>query len=189
VITSRSIKSLLPILFAGLLATGKLYADHSDTDISQTPILIGSVDVLATCLSREQARNIWSYRTKNWPDMKKIKLISYETSSEPFTEFVEASLNYRPYQLERTWEKMHNLGHSTAPVIVQTVEQMVDLVEKTSGAIGYITLADLPLVKTHNVRVLSIKRDEEGADCAEGWKTIQEYGDIPLYLIETANEC
>jgi ABC-type phosphate transport system substrate-binding protein len=165
------------------------FADTVEVDPSQIPILIGSVDVLPPCLTRGQARNIWSYRTKNWPDMKKIKLVSYQTGTESFSEFVEASLNFRPYQLARTWEKMHSLGNSAAPVIVNTVEQMVELVEQTSGAIGYITIADLPVVKRHKVRVISIKTDQEGEQCTNSWKTIQEYGDIPLYLIETADGC
>ena len=43
-----------------------------------------------------------------------------------------------PYQLEQTWQKLTYSGIGTPPVEIATAQQMLQLIQTTPGAIGYL---------------------------------------------------
>ena len=67
--------------------------------------------------------------------------------------FSKEKLNVFPYQLRATWDRLVFSGIGQAPIKVNSIEEMLNKVASTPGAIGYLWKANI----NENVNVLQIK--------------------------------
>lgn len=95
-------------------------------------------------LTQTQARLIFSTSQQAWPDGRPIQLVIFQPGSEPHQYFVKQALNLYPYQLERIWNrKLFSGTCSMAPIVVMSPKEMMEVVRRTPGAIGYLDKADI----------------------------------------------
>lgn len=92
----------------------------------------------ATSLTKSQLRRIFSMRQLLWPSEKKIVVFVLPSSHSLHQDFSKNSLGIFPYKLDRIWNKLTYSGLGTAPIVVQTPEELINAVVNTPGAIGYI---------------------------------------------------
>jgi len=168
------------IMSAALMLAGAIPVFGMTQDISsgitKEPVLIISADVPVSCLSRSMARNIWSFRIRSWPDYTAIKVVSFNAESEGFQKFAESGLNYRPYQLSRTWDKATSLGFGSPFKTVNSASQMIDLVEQNNGAIGFLFPEDVAKLRYRRIKTLNIMDDLNTQKCMAEWIRIQNQG-------------
>ncbi|WP_337841171.1 hypothetical protein [Rheinheimera sp.] len=98
--------------------------------------------VAMTELNVIQLRSIYSMRQQNWPDGKPIRVFVLPAKTQLHQEFSKQKLQMFPYQLDRIWQKITYSGLGSAPVVVNSTAQMLEMVSSTTGAIGYVEDAD-----------------------------------------------
>ena len=104
-------------------------------------------------LSVNSLRSIFSMSLKTWPDGTKIRVFVLSDDDRLHKAFSKQKLNVFPYQLRSTWDRLVFSGTGQAPIKVNSVEEMLDKVANTPGAIGYLWRANI----NENVHVLQIK--------------------------------
>ncbi len=125
----KSAKILLLILFSMLVN-----ADEQ----SQPPLVVAHSSVTVEMLSKSQLRSIYLKRQVIWPNGDKIKVYMLPAKSLTHQQFSQSNLQMFPYQLEQTWQKLTFSGIGTPPVEIATAQQMLQLIQSTPGAIGYL---------------------------------------------------
>jgi len=83
-------------------------------------------------------RAIFSLRTRYWADGELIHIFVLPDNNSIHQIFVKDKLQMFPYQLRRTWNRVIYTGAGQAPTIVYSVQEMVEKVNMTKNAIGYI---------------------------------------------------
>ena len=126
------IKSAFGILI--LLFSALLFADSP----AQPPLVLVHSTVTVDALNPAQLRSIYLKRQVIWPNGDKIKVYMLPAKSVTHQQFSQSNLQMFPYQLEQTWQKLTFSGIGTPPVEVPTAEQMLQLIQTTPGAIGYL---------------------------------------------------
>jgi hypothetical protein len=122
-----------------LPATAQELIAHSSTDIES--------------LSRTEARLYLTMRLKNWPDGTSVKIFVLPDNDSLHQRFVNSILGLYPYQLRRVWDRQLFTGTGQAPVTVSSVEEMVQRVAQTPGALGYADSG----VKNPDVRIIKVR--------------------------------
>jgi ABC-type phosphate transport system substrate-binding protein len=110
---------------------------HAD-NLPQPPLVVVHHAVAVEQLSKSQLRSIYLKRQVIWPNGDKIKVYMLPVKSSVHQQFSQNNLQMFPYQLEQTWQKLTYSGIGTPPVEVATAEQMLQLLQTTPGAIGYL---------------------------------------------------
>jgi ABC-type phosphate transport system substrate-binding protein len=89
-------------------------------------------------LSLNQLRSIFSLRARAWPDGARITVVVLSDEAEIHRSFLVNTLKMLPHQLRRQWDRYIYSGIGQGPVVVNSVEEMMNKVRSTPGAIGYI---------------------------------------------------
>lgn len=110
---------------------------HADNQ-QPPPQVVAHSAVAVERLSKSQLRSIYLKRQVIWPNGDKIKVYMLPAKSVTHQQFSQLNLQMFPYQLEQTWQKLTFSGIGTPPVEVPTTEQMLQLIQTTPGAIGYL---------------------------------------------------
>jgi len=110
---------------------------HADEQ-PQPPLVVAHSAVTVEKLSKSQLRSIYLKRQVIWPNGDKIKVYMLPAKSLTHQQFSQTNLQMFPYQLEQTWQKLTFSGIGTPPVEIATAEQMLQLIQSTPGAIGYL---------------------------------------------------
>lgn len=118
-----------------LLMPGLLTAD---------PILIHHPQLQGEDFSTSSLVRIYAMQKKTWSDGKQVKVFTLPNSSDTHKDFVTTYLRMQPYQLNRLWHRLVFSGTGTIPQEIATVEEMLETIKTTPGAIGYVdsTYAD-----------------------------------------------
>ncbi len=85
-----------------------------------------------------ELRAIFTLRTLYWPNGERIRVFVLPDNNEVHKEFVKEKLGMFPHQLRRTWNRMTYTGTGQPPVTVDSIAEMLDKVQHTDNAIGYI---------------------------------------------------
>ena len=117
-----------------ILSSMQLHAEN----LPQPPLVVAHTAVAVERLSKSQLRSIYLKRQVIWPNGDKIKVYMLPAKSLTHQQFSQINLQMFPYQLEQTWQKLTYSGIGTPPVEVATAEQMLQLIQTTPGAIGYL---------------------------------------------------
>lgn len=102
--------------------------------------VIANVQVETKQLSKTTARSIFAMRVHQWPDGTPIKVFVLQDQNPTHNEFCKSILGMFPYQLRRIWDRQVFSGTGSAPVVVNSEQEMLNAVASTEGAIGYISL-------------------------------------------------
>lgn len=102
------------------------------------PRVVAHTAVAVEQLSKSQLRSIYLKRQVIWPNGDKIKVYMLPAKSLTHQQFSQSQLQMFPYQLDQTWQKLTFSGIGTPPVEVATAEEMLQLIQTTPGAIGYL---------------------------------------------------
>ena len=85
-----------------------------------------------------ELRAIFSLRTLYWINGERIKVFVLPDNNVVHKAFVKEKLGMFPHQLRRTWDRMTYTGTGQPPVTVGSITEMLDKVQHTNNAIGYI---------------------------------------------------
>ncbi len=92
-----------------------------------------------TEISRSTARAIFSMRRQVWPDGAAIRVFVFPDKHKLHKAFAKQLLGVFPHQLRRAWDRKVFSGTGQAPDTVQSEAEMIEMINKTPGAIGYIS--------------------------------------------------
>lgn len=91
--------------------------------------------------------NIFSMRTRVWPDGTQVRVFILSKSSPIHQKFIMENLGMMPFQLHRYWQSLVFSGTGKAPTEVDSIQEMIEQVTKTPGAIGYVDEINYSLLK------------------------------------------
>lgn len=90
-------------------------------------------------LSQQQIRNIFLGNTNAWDNGIFIQIADYSANSDLRNNFSSNFLNLSPRKVSMIWIKVTLSGKSIPPKIFDSESEVVKFVNKTKGAIGYIS--------------------------------------------------
>jgi hypothetical protein len=99
--------------------------------------LIVNRDAGIASLTRNEARLYLTMRLRQWPNGTQVRLFVLPDDDALHQRFVNAVLGLFPYQLRRVWDRQIFTGTGQAPVNVSSVDEMIQRVASTPGALGY----------------------------------------------------
>ncbi|WP_159268629.1 substrate-binding domain-containing protein [Zhongshania aliphaticivorans] len=97
-------------------------------------------------------RAIFSIRKRSWSDGSPIRVFVLQESDSLHHQFCQSALHSYPYVLRDHWDRMTFSGTGVAPTVVKNQQEMVHMVVKTPGAIGYVHTSSI-LDENHNLTV------------------------------------
>jgi len=89
-------------------------------------------------ITRSKARSIFSMRLYQWADGTPVVVYVLPDDSSQHRLFVQNILSMFPHQLRRQWDRYTYTGIGQAPIEVTDEQEMIERVNSTLGAIGYI---------------------------------------------------
>lgn len=89
-------------------------------------------------LTSSQLRRIYTMRQIQWLDGMRITTYILLRQHSLHIRFTKDRLQMFPYQLDRIWNKLTYSGLGVAPITVNTPEELINAVQNTPGAIGYV---------------------------------------------------
>ena len=116
-------------------------------------IAIASPAVSDNAISRSSLRAIFGMRLHRWPDGTPVKVFVFKDDVAEHVAFSKEVLQVFPNQLRQAWDRLVFSGLGQYPEQVSTVEEMLEKVASTPGAIGYIRANEV----NQNVRILRIR--------------------------------
>ena len=102
-------------------------------------------------LNRSELRQIFTGQRQYWDDGTKITVFVLQDRDELHKQFCRDILQMFPYQLSRLWDQITYSGQGVTPVRVISYQALIDALENTPGAIGYVERTDI--VKLRRVEV------------------------------------
>ena len=137
---AKPLRQLLYALLVALspLATAQELIVHKDSGVEQ--------------LTRNEARLYLTMRLRNWPNGTLVQLFVLPDNDALHLRFVKSILGLYPYQLRRAWDRQLFSGTGQAPVTVSSVEEMLERVALTPGALGYVETS----VMTRDIRTIEV---------------------------------
>lgn len=116
--------------------------------------VIANSQVETKQLSKTSARSIFAMRVHEWPDGTPITVYVLQDQHPTHSQFCKSVLGMFPYQLRRIWDRQVFSGTGTAPIVVNSEQEMLNAIATTKGAIGYISNSDADTVKqVHTIKV------------------------------------
>ena len=119
---------------------------------AQDLVLIANSDVPVDSISASDVEKIFLGKQTSWSNGSKIHFL---TLKEPTTHetFLKSYVGKSPSQFKTFWKKQVFTGKGKMPKTAGSGQEMIDLVTKTSGAIGYVAAGtDLGGAKTLSVQ-------------------------------------
>ena len=139
----KKFKFALLIIAALLLSVHKANASELNVMVNES--------VMVTELSRSELRQIFTGQRQYWDDGTKITVFVLQDRDELHKQFCRDILQMFPYQLSRLWDQITYSGQGVTPVRVISYQALIDALENTPGAIGYVERTDI--VKLRRVEV------------------------------------
>ncbi|MBU0996051.1 MAG: hypothetical protein KJ737_26445 [Proteobacteria bacterium] len=101
-------------------------------------IIIGNPDIFESTLTKKEIRDIFLEKKRKWTDGKEIVLTVMYHSTIHET-FMIRYINKTPAQFLNFCKHLVFVGQGRFPKAFSSEEEMMDYIEKTSGAIGYLS--------------------------------------------------
>ena len=105
--------------------------------------VIVNPDVKQVEISRNALRAIFGMRMRTWSDGTPITVFVLRSPNPVHKAFCIDQLKMFPHQLESAWDRLVFSGTGQAPIEVGSLQDMLESVAKTPGAIGYATAGSL----------------------------------------------
>jgi hypothetical protein len=100
--------------------------------------VIVSPSLKTVALDRSLLRAVFTMRVREWPDGSPVRVFVLPDDDPLSDMFYRERLGMYSYVLRRAWDRMVFTGTGFAPTIVQSEQEMRQLVRSTPGAIGYV---------------------------------------------------
>ncbi len=101
-------------------------------------VIISHSSIETKQLSTSQLRRIYTMRQTTWANGQAIVVYTLPSSHPVHQEFTKKELKIFPYQLDKMWIKLTFSGLAKPPIKVNTMEELINAVKSTPGAIGYV---------------------------------------------------
>ena len=108
-------------------------------DSANSVDLVINRDIDYETVSRNTLRSIFSMRTTQWPNGAPIRVFVMGDKTSQHADFSKQVLGVFPHQLRRAWNRQIYSGMGQAPIKVKTEAEMLQQIENTPGAIGYLS--------------------------------------------------
>ncbi len=141
----KTCKLRLPF-FLGVILITCLCANYAFAD---GLIIISNKKIAETSLTRDDVKKIYSGKKTKWGNNETI-VVTVLDGSDAHKAFLKEFVKKSPTQFKLTWKKMMFTGKGTPPKKFKDMKSLVEFVEKTDGAIGYIT----PDMKSDGIKVI-----------------------------------
>jgi ABC-type phosphate transport system substrate-binding protein len=139
------------IIIAVMIAvTGGLLA------YSEPPTPIANIAPTQTKISRQEARWIYTLKTRYWHDGTRITVYHMPMSSTIHQEFVRAVLEMQPSVYHKQVQANMNSGSGATVKEVKNHDEMVSTIQSKPGAVGYLSKDWLIINGLGHVDVLQI---------------------------------
>ena len=122
----------------------------SKVNASELNVMVNE-SVMVAELNRSELRQIFTGQRQYWDNGNKITVFVLQDSDELHRQFCRDILQMFPYQLSRLWDQITYSGQGITPIRVTSYQALVDALENTEGAIGYVERTDI--VKLRRVEV------------------------------------
>ena len=144
------IKSVIVVLIYLMLASGA-FADPGRVE------LIVNRQVSVEALPLRELRAIYSMKKRYWHNSEPVTVYVLSNDQPLHQSFCKKRLNVFPSQLESIWYRQVYTGTGTAPITLNTIQEMVDHIANTPGSIGYLDYENLEKIKNNeNIKILNI---------------------------------
>ena len=101
-------------------------------------VLIANAANPVVALSREQAAAYFLKRTSRWPDGRAVEPVDLPAESRVRVGFSHEVLRRSPSAVSAYWIQEIFAGRSEPPPVKSSETAVLDYVERTPGAIGYV---------------------------------------------------
>ena len=115
-------------------------------------IIITNKSVDETQLTKQDIQKIFLGKESQWPDNTKIHVVNLK-NDDIHKAFLKEYIGRSATQYKNWWKKMLFTGKGDPPQEFDSVEELVEFVAKTKGAIGYI---DTPPAN-ENVKAITVE--------------------------------
>ena len=144
----RFITALVLTVFLG----GSHAMDAALSDIET----IKNVNMVEGTISRHEVRLIFTLKTRYWHDGTKIVVVHFPLDSAGHRAFVRHVLDMRLSTYTRMLEQQQNSGYHTSVMTAKTPDDMLNVVQNKTGAIGYLSKDYLVVNGLGHIDVLKI---------------------------------
>ena len=121
-------------------------------------LIIANKEVPETALTQEEIQKIFLGKTVKWQDSSRIRFVILK-DVQIHGLFLRQYLKKSNAKWKSYWKRMVFAGSGVAPKSINTEAEMIDIVSKTEGAIGYISTVGLPdNAENKPVKILNIGR-------------------------------
>jgi ABC-type phosphate transport system substrate-binding protein len=146
-------KSIIMLIVISIMTTMSTISMSESVDSQEA---IASVVISSTTISRQEARWIYTLKTRYWYDGHKITIYHLPFDNPIHISFVKEVLEMQPSQYLKQVQININAGNAGNIKEVKSVEAMFDQVSKRDGAIGYISKDFLIVNGIDNVNIIKI---------------------------------
>jgi ABC-type phosphate transport system substrate-binding protein len=101
-------------------------------------LIIANPSVPAEKLDPDEIKNIFLGKTAKWGNNDMVMVVVSQ-DADVHKNFLQKYIKRTENQFENVWRQNLFTGKGTLPVKVKSVDELVDYVSKTKGAIGYIS--------------------------------------------------
>jgi ABC-type phosphate transport system substrate-binding protein len=142
----------LKFFAATFTALALVLAITTEAANAQTMVVIVNKEVPAESLSADELKLIYLGKKTFWSNNKKIEL-SVHQEGTVHEKFLKKYLGKTPEQFRNYWNKILYTGKGIPPTPFKTEKEVVEYVEKTEGAVGYVSAG----TARDGVKTVSIK--------------------------------
>ena len=139
--------SLFAMLIGIFLFSSGLTAQESEI------VLIGNAEVPERPLSKAEVQNIFLGKVTKI-DKTKVVFAILKTG-DIHEQFLAEYLSRTPSQYTKYWKKLVFTGKGKSPKAFATEDELIQYVEQTQGAIGYISVATAQNLDNQHIRQLT----------------------------------
>ncbi|MEZ4526470.1 MAG: hypothetical protein R2941_11175 [Desulfobacterales bacterium] len=118
-------------------------------------LIIGSKDIPADAVSRDEIRNIFLGEKVKWDSGEKINFVLLMT--EVHEAFLKQYMGSTAAQYQNYWKKMIFTGKAKSPKSFSSPEKVIEYVTNTGGIIAYIPSADYEKADKNKVKIISVR--------------------------------
>ncbi|MBU0996080.1 MAG: substrate-binding domain-containing protein [Proteobacteria bacterium] len=128
----------IKMMVAACMACGALMLGSVYHASAGEIMIIANPSVPAESLDPDAIRNLFLGKTAKWENNDMVTIVVSE-QSDVHKGFLEKYIKRTENQFSNVWRQNLFTGKGKQPVKVNSVEELVDYVSKTPGAIGYIS--------------------------------------------------
>ncbi len=133
------------LLVLGSFPQRQLITENHQVSISI--IVHESIDT--SSIDKDELLDIYTLSKQRWEDNSRIQVADYKGSPAIRALFYD-ELNTSSNNIKRIWLRAQFTGRSTPPKVVNSVDEMIEIIIDFPGTIGYVPSTSVPA----NVKVL-----------------------------------